>query len=148
MIRMQLHSEALETLRKVIFLTGSADMASLLPDTRALPPFCDPVIAFLQEVSKILMKDTRSKAYSDVMTFAFWIRKGSLKQIKEHYYPHVESKMGRGVAFHIAPSNVPINFAVSFTSATIALALFGAAAVFLTVSFSFAITNVPLFNNK
>ena len=37
------------------------------------------------------------------------------------------------------------SFAVSFTYATRALALFGAA-VFLVVSF--AITNVPLFNNK
>ena len=40
--------------------------------------------------------------------------------IKDHYYTHTEDKLGRGVAFHVAPSNVPINFAVSFTSSLLA----------------------------
>ena len=35
-------------------------------------------------------------------------------------YENTDKRMGRGVTFHIAPSNVPINFAVSFTSALLA----------------------------
>ena len=33
---------------------------------------------------------------------------------------NIEKRIGRGVTYHIAPSNVPVNFAVSMTSALLA----------------------------
>lgn len=52
------------------------------------------------------------------MSWAFWVRKASILKEKTRY--ENKSKLGRGVAFHIAPSNVPVNFAVSLTSSLLA----------------------------
>ena len=109
---MQLSSEVLN---RVTYLTGSVEIASTLPKTRALGPFDDNVIEFLNDVSKELMGNKSAKAYSDVVTFAFWIRKGSVLRLKERF--HKEGLLlGKGVAFHIAPSNVPVNFAYSLVT--------------------------------
>lgn len=110
---MQLNSDVL---KRITYLTGSADVARNLSDVPALVPFDKRVTDFLNEVSMILMKDSRSKAYSDVMTFAFWIRKGSLMKLKERFNKEYVIHLGKGVVFHIAPSNVPVNFAYSLVS--------------------------------
>lgn len=86
----------------------------------ALRTWSEEAVELLSMFSQNLLKDSRSRAFPDIVSYAFWIRKSSLIQIKEHYYPDVRDKVGRGVAFHIAPSNVPINFAVSFTSSLLA----------------------------
>lgn len=86
----------------------------------SLPTWSEEAVKLLTSFSNILLNDNRAKKFQDIMAYAFWIRNASLRQIKEYYYPHVEDKVGRGVAFHIAPSNVPVNFAVSFTSAILA----------------------------
>ena len=105
---------------KITFLTGNEPLLSNASIAPALPTWSDKAVAFLSAFSQNLLEDPRSRAFPDIVTYAFWIRKASLKQIKEHYYPNVIDKIGRGVAFHIAPSNVPINFAVSFTSSLLA----------------------------
>lgn len=113
MTLMQLNSDMLN---RITFLTGSADIAAKLPDTRAKIPFEDSIIEFLNEVSKVLMSDKNAKAYSDVVTFGFWIRKGSVLKLKERFEKKEGVHLGKGVAFHIAPSNVPVNFAYSLVS--------------------------------
>lgn len=107
----------LDVLNRVTYLTGSAEVAARLPIIPAKIPFDSSIIDFLNDVSKVLMKDSRSKAFSDIITFAFWIRKGSVLRLKERF----ENKdgvvhLGKGVAFHIAPSNVPVNFAYSLVA--------------------------------
>ena len=113
MIRMQLSSDILE---RVTYLTGSAETAAQLPDVPALVPFDEPIVAFLNEVSRILMKDPGAKAYPDVVTFAFWIRKSSVLKLKQRFERKEGLRLGKGVVFHIAPSNVPVNFAYSLTA--------------------------------
>ena len=105
---------------KIHFLTGNKDLLLNLPNVPARPTWAEHTVKFLGEFSRNLLKDPRTKGFVDVTSYAFWIRNASLRQIKEHYYPHVEDKVGRGIAFHIAPSNVPVNFAVSFTSSLLA----------------------------
>lgn len=105
-----------DVLNRVKYLIGSADIVAKLPDIRVLPLFSEDIIDFLHDVSKILMRDPRAKAYSDVITFGFWIRKGSVAKLKERFEPHDGMHLGRGVVFHIAPSNVPVNFAYSLVS--------------------------------
>ena len=48
-----------------------------------------------------------------MISFAFWCRRANLLQEfrKIELYEHT---IGRGLAIHIAPSNVPVNFAFSF----------------------------------
>ena len=85
---------------------------------RPLRPFAEPVLAFLGDVSAALMRDREAKAYPDVITFAFFCRRAHLEQLRAEY-PESD-RLGRGVTFHIAPSNVPVNFAYSLVSALLA----------------------------
>lgn len=76
-------------------------------------PFDEQICNFLDEFSKEILKDAVLKSYTDVVSFAFWIRKANIQKQKEEHassYP----RLGRGLAFHIAPSNVPINSMFTF----------------------------------
>lgn len=111
---MQLSSDVLS---RVTFLVGTADNIAQLPTVPAKIPFDDSIVAFLNDVSKKLMGNRTAKAYSDVVTFAFWIRKSSLMKLKERFEKKDDSLcLGKGVVFHIAPSNVPVNFAYSLVA--------------------------------
>lgn len=106
-----------EVLNKVTFLTGSVELAAQLPDVPAKPPFNERIVDFLNDVSRKIMGYRTSKTYSDVVTFAFWIRKASVMGLKERFEKKDDAyRLGRGVAFHIAPSNVPVNFAYSMAA--------------------------------
>ncbi len=85
-------------------------------------PFDDDTIAFFDELSKRLLAEPLSRAHPDVVTFAFWIRKGRMGEYKKEYLAKLqgERRLGRGVVFHIAPSNVPINFAYSLVAGMLA----------------------------
>lgn len=109
-----------KSIDKIQFFTGNKELLLNAPNTPARASWNERTVEFMGQFSRNLLKDPKTKEFVDVISYAFWIRKASLHQIKEHYYPHIDSKMGRGVAFHIAPSNVPVNFAVSFTSSLLA----------------------------
>lgn len=155
----------------VIYLAGSEGVA-----VRPVVPFDKVVCEFLDALSKEILRDNQLKTYTDVLSFAFWIRKGNIQKQKESYMEnnrlirtvgqegacaiehnkseagvnsiikdndkeniiveknnidddshtkkecYIEKdcciekscRIGKGLAFHIAPSNVPINFAFSF----------------------------------
>lgn len=83
-------------------------------------PFSEKVINCLNDLSKELLKDRESRLYPDVITFAFFCRKGNLLQLKERYVCSNHLRLGRGLLFHIAPSNVPINFGYSLVAGLLA----------------------------
>ena len=91
----------------VKYLVGSE---AVLP--HAVRAFSDSACEFLAELSNALMKDRKAAAYPDIVSFAFFCRRANIAAIKARYGE--ELRFGRGLAFHIAPSNVPINFAFSF----------------------------------
>lgn len=103
---------------RIQFLTADLQSLEKSETTPVKAVFDDTVIDFFDALSKELMHDVRSRQYSDVIAYAFWVRKASLLKVKESFT--AKTKLGRGVAFHIAPSNVPINFAVSMTSSLLA----------------------------
>lgn len=107
-----------EKLRAVTYIVGNADILADMPNASPLPPFDERVLALLQNWSKGIMADRQARQYPDVVTFAFWIRRGNLLQLKEQRLPKDEDRtlIGRGMAFHIAPSNVPINYAYSLVT--------------------------------
>ena len=106
-----------EILNKVAFLTGTIDIVDTMVGTPAKEPFDERVISFLNDVSREIMKNPGSKAFSDVVTFGFWIRKSSTAKLKsQHEFHDNVIHLGKGIAFHIAPSNVPCNFAYSLVS--------------------------------
>lgn len=109
-----------QALDKISFLFPDKKNIDAVISHKAFVPFDDKVCAFLEEVSKVLLKDTEAKAYSDVVTFAFFCRKANLLQMKKSYEGRLQNRLGRGVVFHIAPSNVPINFAYSLVAGLLA----------------------------
>ncbi len=69
-------------------------------------------INFLDKVSQEIIKNKKYSKYSDLATFAFYIRKKNLIKISKEYQ-NKDRIIGRGIAYHIPPSNIPINFAYS-----------------------------------
>ena len=100
----------------ITWLLGDAHTVDSMRQASSYPPFDDSVLEFLNFVSKVLLKDNRAKKYPEVITFAFWVRKASLSEKKKSYQGSLDKRLGRGVVFHIAPSNVPVNFAYSIVS--------------------------------
>lgn len=106
---------------ELIFLrqieTGWKDMSiqiicgSQQVEKKPLVPYSDIVCDFLDEFSSALRKDTEAKAYPDVLTFAFWARKGNIQKKKQEFLNRQKNRVciGKGIVFHIAPSNVPVN---------------------------------------
>ena len=73
----------------------------------------DLTIDFLSELSNNIFKSSKAKLYPDVITFGYWCRSANLKKMKAGY-ANLHNRKGLGTVFHIAPSNVPINFAFSY----------------------------------
>lgn len=98
-----------------VLLTGDRDFESMsgLP---ARPPFDPAVLRLLAAWSESLRKRPEASAHPDIMAFAFFIRPAQLKRFEESYADLRGASLGRGVTFHIAPSNVPINFAYSLVT--------------------------------
>lgn len=82
-------------------------------------PFSKPVIDFLCALSSSLLKDRESRLYPDVVTFAFFCRKANILRLKG-LYTDGTLRLGRGIVFHIAPSNVPVNFGYSLVAGLLA----------------------------
>ena len=95
----------------VEYLAGGQDVSE-----SPLTACSDEAIVFLSDLSGKLLHDPQTREYPDVTSFAFWCRKGNLKKLKDGY----AQRLGRGLAFHVAPSNVPMNFAFSFAFSLLA----------------------------
>lgn len=114
MIPMQLNSNDIQILCK-----GGCAFEDM-PGLKALRPFDNAVCGFLADLSSEIMKTPEAKQYPDVVTFGFFCRRGNIQRLKEEYSDRMDNRLGRGTSFHIAPSNVPINFAYSLVAALLA----------------------------
>lgn len=108
-----------QTEAKIDFLAGSERILDAMPNQKPWTIFSETPLTFLQTLSEILRRDPAAAKFPDVVTFAFWIRKAALKQMSSKY-DDGKFRLGRGLTFHIAPSNVPVNFAYSMASAILA----------------------------
>ncbi len=108
-----------KVLDRIDYVVGNADIAGSMNNSSALTPFDSNICQFLNDLSDFLIKAHESRKYPDVMTFAFWIRKASVLQFKENFEIKQDKEtkryLGLGTLFHIAPSNVPVNFAYSLS---------------------------------
>jgi hypothetical protein len=78
-----------------------------------MKPFSSEVIEYFNALSKEIYKQPTTKSFSDVATFAFYCRKSNLTQLQKKFGQENTIRLGRGIIFHIAPSNVAVNFAYS-----------------------------------
>ncbi len=92
--------------------------ADSFEEVKALPSkriFCDEVCEFLNHLSAAIRKDKEACQYPDIVTFGFFCRRANIEQLKKRYNRE-GIRIGRGLAYHIAPSNVPINFAYTLVA--------------------------------
>lgn len=106
-------------LDNVQFLLGDAAVLARLAAQPARPPFYDPWLRFLDDAAQRLLRDPRAPAFPDVATFAFWCRRASLESLRKPYGA-MPMRLGRGAVFHVAPANVPVNFAYSLVAGMLA----------------------------
>ena len=100
------------------YLVGSEQILKEVCNVPSKPLFDEEITEFLNEVSSVLMKNKVAKQFPDVITLAFWLRKSSINNLKNKYKKQDNNlHFGRGIAFHIAPSNVAVNYAYSLFSA-------------------------------
>jgi len=105
-----------EVLQNVKFLFPQNNKIESIANHKEFVPFDNKICDFLNESSKAIMKDTEAKQYPDVITFGFFCRKANIEQIKKTYDGRLNGRLGRGLTFHVAPSNVPINFAYTLVA--------------------------------
>lgn len=98
------------------FLIGTPDGLSGLREYRTGEPFSRERITFLDQWSKAILAEKESRNYPDTATFAFWCRKSNIERQRKRFalMDARQFRSGRGVVFHIAPSNVAANYAYSF----------------------------------
>lgn len=108
---------------KIKYLVGSKENIEHITSVPSKQRFEEQILEFCNALSQKLMGDHKAKAFPDVITFGFWLRKSSLSRMKERFSGNDcaggeedNIVMGRGTVFHIAPSNVPVNFAYSLFS--------------------------------
>jgi hypothetical protein len=99
-------------IKEVTFLFPKETEIEPFLKQRATEPFSDEACLFLNALSHELSKDIRT--YPEVAALAFFCRRANVLQLKKKYGQGNDSfRLGRGIVFHIAPSNVPLNFAYS-----------------------------------
>ena len=95
-------------MKNVNYLIGSENIV-----TTPLAPYNEEACEFLNELSSQILKSPAIRTYPDLTAVAFWCRKANINKKKE-IFSDTKNRLGRGLCFHIAPSNIPINFAFSY----------------------------------
>ena len=90
-----------------------------LTESPQISYFDSQVIQFLRELSSAMLSDALSRSHGDVIAFAYWIRSSNLELAVEKYATE-SNRTGYGMCLHIAPSNVPLNFAYSLVCSLLA----------------------------
>lgn len=98
-----------EISKKMQIVVGNSTQVSNLPTTI----FDKDRINFIAELSRRLLALEKSRAFPDIISYAYWSRKSNLKRLVEKYSVVGSFRLGVGLSFHICPANVPINFAFS-----------------------------------
>ncbi|MCB1955361.1 MAG: hypothetical protein KDG55_06775 [Rhodocyclaceae bacterium] len=81
-------------------------------ERRPLRPYAPEALAFLGALSRTLLASPACRSHPDVVAFAYWCRPAHLARLAEAFVDG-QQRLGRGLTLHVAPANVPINFAFS-----------------------------------
>ena len=100
----------------VTYVLGDEKILNEMKKLKRLSIFSPIAENFLDCWSKNILTNPDARHYSDVATLGFWCRRSSIRQMAQRYEA-LENTLGRGVVFHISPSNVAVNFAYSLIAA-------------------------------
>ena len=87
------------------------------PTKQAWEPFAPETVGFLDAFSKALRQNALVRTDPEAMTLAFWCRRARLEVLRTRHCGEKSSgsrRLGRGLLFHLAPSNVPMMFAYTW----------------------------------
>ena len=104
------------------FILGDAAVLEQLARQRPYLPFADETLAFLDTFYQALREKNKTLQAADIAALAFWCRKSNLNHIRAAYQTKWQNTVvvGKGVTFHIVPSNMPVLFAFSMAAALLA----------------------------
>jgi hypothetical protein len=97
------------------YVLGTPQEFSVRPKS----PFADDVRHFLAQLSSRLIADAATRHMPDVVAFAWWCRKANIERLAASYDDGA-LRLGRGLAFHVTPTNMPVNFAFSWVFSLLA----------------------------
>ncbi len=80
---------------------------------KVFQPFGDLVKDFINDFSNELKKQKETYLYPDLNYLVMWTSKKSVNKLEKRFTTD-QILLGRGLIFHICPSNVPTNFIYSF----------------------------------
>ena len=86
---------------------------------KPLKQFDNLVVQFLEEFHAHLDILAKKTHLEDLIAFSFWLRPKNIKNLKLKYQDG-STRIGYGIAFHITPSNMPINFIYSYVFSLLA----------------------------
>ena len=95
-------------MKNVEYLIGNENVCNA-----PLEAYSDEAISFVSDLSGRIMKSPVVRVYPDVAALGFWTRKGNILKLKSNC-TEAGLRLGRGLCFHIAPSNIPMSFAFSY----------------------------------
>ncbi len=78
----------------------------------ASEPFNEEILSFLDELSQDIKRKKVSLKYPELISFSFFCRRANLDLLKKKFNSY-NFRIGKGIVFHITPTNIPINFAYS-----------------------------------
>ena len=93
-------------------LAGGAVLLAM-PALKPMPPFAPVVVDLLDALSQLLLNHQEARRYPDVAALGFFCRRASIAGLMRDGAP-TQGTLGRGVTFHVAPANVPLQFAYSW----------------------------------
>jgi hypothetical protein len=85
-------------------------------DTAVAAPFEESCLRFIDAISLRVLSDKVFRRYPELMAMAFWMRRANIHKIGEQFREASGKRLwrGRGIVFHIAPSNVDSIFIYSW----------------------------------
>ena len=90
-----------------------------MPQAMPLLFFEPRVLALLDSWSKALFAHPASRQFPEIAALAFWCRRSAIQE-RQAVYQGASLRIGRGMALHIAPGNLPLNFAYSLVAGLLA----------------------------
>ena len=95
-------------MKNVNYLIGNENI-----NAKPLQVYSDEACNFLNELSSEILKSPVCRVYPDLSAVAFWCRRANIQK-KKFNAGDIANRLGRGLCFHIAPSNIPVNFAFTY----------------------------------
>lgn len=79
--------------------------------------FHEDRLEFLDQLSRAILSDPNCRKFPDLVSFGFFLRRRNLESFRDNMSRRARcsiERIGLGRCFHITPSNIPLNFAMSF----------------------------------